>query len=533
MADNVFNIKITAVDNATKVVNKVNKTVSQVFRPWDNAKKSTQSFLTALGKNDLLARPAAGLQFLGESVGKLGATFGIAENSILASSGRIAASLGTVGGPIGAFVAAGVAAAGASAAVAVKMGDLGFNIDQVSRTLGVSKSKLQEYRGAAKLAGLETQNMDSGLASLGMTMQDALAGRNQQAQVLFTQMGLTIKRTKDGAIDTASALRDVAGVLGNVKDANMQRKIADMLGLGELLPLLRQGTGALDAFIEQARKAGVVMGDDQVDKNKKNADSWNSIKTSIDGMGVSIGNAIADFVRLDRVSQTMTGMAERMKGEKSIWSMWGHNIAEGVPTPMNVYRWITGDKSSTSTNPMASGKVTDAGGARGLRNNNPGNLRSWPGAASDGGYAVFPTASDGLKAAGKNLLAYQDKYGIDTISKIVSRWSPAGDGNNVPAYIAAMSKQTGFGADQKLNLHDPNVLAPLLSAITKQENGQNPYDADAIAKAAVAAVQEAQGKGGEPIKILVEGLPAGLTVKATRGLGQPTVGVAMAPGGGS
>ena len=110
MADSVFNIRISAVDDATKVVNKVNKAVNKIFRPYDNAKKSTKSFFDALGKNDLLSRPLSGFQKLGGAIGSIGSTFGVAESSVLASSARIAAAISSIGGPFGAMVAGGVAA---------------------------------------------------------------------------------------------------------------------------------------------------------------------------------------------------------------------------------------------------------------------------------------------------------------------------------------------------------------------------------------------------------------------------------------
>lgn len=107
-------------------------------------------------------------------------------------------------------------------------------------------------------------------------------------------------------------------------------------------------------------------------------------------------------------------------------------------------------------------------------------------------------------------------------------WAPSADGNDVPGYIASLSKQTGFGADQALNLHDPKVLAPLLSAITKRENGQNPYDAESFSKAAASAARETQGSA-PTVNLVVHNVPAGLTVKVA-GSTPNNVGLSFAPG---
>lgn len=119
----------------------------------------------------------------------------------------------------------------------------------------------------------------------------------------------------------------------------------------------------------------------------------------------------------------------------------------------------------------------------GIRNNNPGNLRSWPGAGSSGGFAQFGSADDGISAMAQNLLTYFRKYGLDTISSIIKRWAPSNE-NNTGAYVGAVSKMMGLSADQKLNLNDPAILASLMTAITTQENGKNPYDPSAFANAA-------------------------------------------------
>ncbi len=63
--------------------------------------------------------------------------------------------------------------------------------------------------------------------------------------------------------------------------------------------------------------------------------------------------------------------------------------------------------------------------ARGLRNNNPGNIEAsksnpWEGQiGSDGRFATFATPEHGIRALGKNMLSYQ-RQGYDTVSEIVN-----------------------------------------------------------------------------------------------------------------
>ncbi len=114
---------------------------------------------------------------------------------------------------------------------------------------------------------------------------------------------------------------------------------------------------------------------------------------------------------------------------------------------------------------------------RGIRNNNPGNIedgsfaRSQSGyVGSDGRFARYETPEAGAAAASNLLKSYSSK-GINTISGIVNRWAPAADNNNTGAYIAAVSRATGFAPNQPLDMNDPNVSTKVSQAIFAHENG--------------------------------------------------------------
>jgi hypothetical protein len=116
---------------------------------------------------------------------------------------------------------------------------------------------------------------------------------------------------------------------------------------------------------------------------------------------------------------------------------------------------------------------------RGLRNNNPLNIeagrftQSQPGfAGSDGRFAKFASADDGIGAASKLLDTYSNKYGLNTVQGIVGRWAPAGDGNNVSAYAASVAKDLGVDPAQPLDMSNPTVKQALIMSMGKVENGR-------------------------------------------------------------
>lgn len=131
--------------------------------------------------------------------------------------------------------------------------------------------------------------------------------------------------------------------------------------------------------------------------------------------------------------------------------------------------------------------------ARGIRNHNPGNIRKspdpWQGLAkeqTDSQFFVFQSAIYGIRALARTLITYQDKHGLSTIEGIIRRWAPDVE-NNTTAYINAVARQTGFEATQPLNLHRFEHLKPLVEAIIRHENGQQPYGETEITKALVLA----------------------------------------------
>ncbi|MFV0627299.1 MAG: structural protein [Alphaproteobacteria bacterium] len=118
---------------------------------------------------------------------------------------------------------------------------------------------------------------------------------------------------------------------------------------------------------------------------------------------------------------------------------------------------------------------------RGIRNNNPGNIRyngiAWKGLETpptDGAFCIFTHPEFGLRALAKLLRNYNRYYGIRTIKSIINRFAPDTE-NNTTAYIQSVCKATGFTDCQQLDLESEKVLLPLIKAIIKHENGQQPY----------------------------------------------------------
>lgn len=120
---------------------------------------------------------------------------------------------------------------------------------------------------------------------------------------------------------------------------------------------------------------------------------------------------------------------------------------------------------------------------RGLRNNNPGNIRvgdKWQGLASmqtDGEFCQFVDCAYGVRAMAVILRGtYYRRRHRNTVALIISSWAPPSE-NDTDAYQQAVGKVLGVGVDDIINLERDLTLCLLISAIIKHENGVQPYTA--------------------------------------------------------
>lgn len=120
---------------------------------------------------------------------------------------------------------------------------------------------------------------------------------------------------------------------------------------------------------------------------------------------------------------------------------------------------------------------------RGIRNNNPGNLRHYPNiewrgltGEDSGGFCTFESMEYGVRAAALDLIAgFKQAYrtggreGEDTVLEIIHEWAPTNE-NDTNAYVTAVCRDTGFEPTAIIPL-TPDNLKILLRAIFRHENG--------------------------------------------------------------
>lgn len=159
---------------------------------------------------------------------------------------------------------------------------------------------------------------------------------------------------------------------------------------------------------------------------------------------------------------------------------------------------------------------------RGIRNNNPGNIRvskdQWEGmTGDDGAFVTFDSPESGVRALGKNLLSY-GRQGYDSIEKIINRWAPPNE-NDTQAYIDSVVAATGIPATQSLDLSNPDTLSSLAQAISFHETGSR-YNPEVYQKGVARALNGISPKTPPVSANVFDALTEGLKSKPKVALGE-------------
>lgn len=118
---------------------------------------------------------------------------------------------------------------------------------------------------------------------------------------------------------------------------------------------------------------------------------------------------------------------------------------------------------------------------RGLRNNNPGNIRIntdvFQGEitpSKDKSFKQFRSMAYGYRAIFRILYTYKRAYKLDTIQQWISKWAPPEDNNDTVSYIGLVCRYCGMSASNVIDIANKELMCEIVAGISKQENGVEP-----------------------------------------------------------
>lgn len=190
---------------------------------------------------------------------------------------------------------AGAAVAGAGYAmfrVAKEAADLGDAAFKTSQKIGMEIEALQEVSWAAKLAGIEQAELNTGLRMLNVNMTEAARGSKEYLRH-FNKIGLSAKDLRNMSME--EVLLQAADAFSKMEDGAEKTAAAVRIfgrsGAG-MIPLLNAGRAGFEAAAEEARRLGIIIDEETAKKSEAFNDNLTRLQHAFQGIRITIGNAL-------------------------------------------------------------------------------------------------------------------------------------------------------------------------------------------------------------------------------------------------
>ncbi|EOF5041609.1 phage tail tape measure protein [Providencia rettgeri] len=535
MAGNTFDFELVADDKASGVIRQIETELSRL-RP---SVRDTKENLN-LGGNDTVSSMGAvgdklrnisdvaknGVQNIGDMIPPL-KNFGELSNKYLGLAKKI--------GGIGAIGYAGYQ-------MASQIRDEGRKATEVStsaKSMGMSVEEETRLTGTLQQRGVEEAEARQSMSGYYVELDKAVKGQNNELLASIRQIGADIYQKKDGSVDVTKTLQSLEKAIAKIPESR-NWELQSKVGLdNNLLGLMREGQ--FNARMEKSDQLGLTRQTEVVEKLSKLDTALNELSSAWEGRKTQTKDSVNGFFADDSVIEGIGGIQELMtygpdssaisrtlgiiNGDESQILRWAYN----TPEFYDQLDW--GDQAAVSlgfmtdniqkeydkwqkehTPPKKEEPVPDYGqtpdnwiqhdkfnpNTRGFRNKNPGNLRDannkigLQGQGKDT-MAVFASERDGLAAMSRQLMLDAER-GKNRIDDYIRKYAPANE-NKTQEYIDMVSKQTGYGAYESLDMHDPEVLAKLMNAMIKVENGAQPFSYDQVMEGVMDSIMDDRWKG--------------------------------------
>lgn len=543
MASNTFDFELVADDKVSNEIVNIEAQLSQL----SPILKQTREDLK-LGGDDSLT----GLENIGDKIRVItdGAKSGA--QSIgdmippLKNIGAIAGGLMKAGG-IGAFVSGGYK-------YATEAAENGTKTLTSAKNMGMSVEESTRLSGTLVQKGSGKDEARDIIESYYEKLSQANIGKDGELLASIRMIGANLEKNKDGTVNITKTLGSLENAIKNLPESR-NWELRDNLKLPpELIALLREGK--LNERMARSDKIGLTVEGEHADRMDKLNTKIKDLGAEFEGAGNKLEKGIFDFIYndsmlmklpdfgdVDKATNRIKDVEERVNdtpdnfyhGDKrkdliaralkdedykkslsfyektrliahDLTDSQYKNIEERYGKEWERQKQLTEERRNTPKinigDKIPDNFVQDESynpNRRGIRNNNPGNLVAAPNATGrDYGnnhyYAKFENPRDGIAAMSRQLMLDAER-GLNTIDAYMQKYAPVKSGNNTQGYVDRVSKGTGFGPYEKLDMWDPDVLAKIIPHMIKVENIEQPYSYEQIMEGIMDSITDDRWKG--------------------------------------
>lgn len=247
-----------------------------------------------------------------------------------------------------------LAAAGTALfAVAKSTANFGEEALKTSQRLGTTVEITTALQHAAHMADVPIGTLEKGLKTLAQAAVQASSGSGDGAK-LFTQLGLS-------ATDATGKMKPLDQLFLELQDRlNGTRSQAEFLDAGtkalgksflEMVPLVRQGSDATKAAMEDAKRLGVVLGQEDAEAASRFNDELKRLQASMQGVSLQLGRqlipALLEFMETFKTITATGGVQFFFKGLAEQAVLFGTLIKEAAANVEFLFGKFTFDQLKT------------------------------------------------------------------------------------------------------------------------------------------------------------------------------------------
>ncbi|EMD1841770.1 hypothetical protein VQV38_001760 [Raoultella planticola] len=528
--NNSFDFELVADDRASAAIDDINEAIRNLGPHLEKTRESLRlggdetaedldGVVDRLGKMSRGARD--NVQFIGDIIPPL----------------KI---VGELAGKVAGFGAAGVVGFGVQK-IADGFRDAAkgaYDLETHAQNTAMSVQEFSTLSGALRILGTDSETAAASIEGIFNAFNEAASGKNAGVMAAMAQIGAQIEKNSDGSVNLIKTLESIANIFPTLRP-DQQKSFADAVGLTpDLLTLMREGA-KYATLLAKAETFGLTV-DPEFNKEMSEANrQMNELYARVAGFKKVAGNETIKLFRHDPAVDKSLNDAQKYDGKvfyhgdrdkdirwkalrddefkSSLSASERLNFTLNRPDPevekklnarygamWQAYRLQ--DDLSAISKISGNDKVPyndghNASNTLVLRNHNPGNLRDASNTTGrNGGFSTFASDHDGLTAMARQLMLYGDR-GNNTPRGFLHTYAP-GSENNTQAYIDDVTSRTGFGAGQRLDLHNPEVLKTLMAAMIRHEQGSQPYTEEQLKNAIRTAITDDRWSGKRSPELL-------------------------------
>lgn len=537
MAGNAFDFELNADDRASAQIIFLEEKVRSLTPTLDEAREKLklggdESVTGLRGIGDLLRgvsdEAKAGVQNIGDMIPPL------------KNFGALAGKMMGVGG-IGAIITGG-------GKLITGMAEEGKNITTSAANTGMTVEESTRLSGTLQQKGVSKDDARNQMEGYYEKLSQAVIGKDDQLLASIRSIGADVVRRPNGSADVTNTLLSIEKAIKTLPE-HRNWELRDNLKLTpDMIALLREGD--LQGRLDKSDRFNLTMDGEFAEKMTEVDAQLNEASAKLSGKINQIQKSLYEFIDSPSIIPDFGDLDGAMKNiresEKRIndtednfyhgdkrqdiirWAAkdkeyrdslsWFEDLRMTALDPddkmySDIYnKWSdkweeqreraeSGKRKQTLNSKVPDNWIQDDNynpKVRGFRNKNPGNLRDannkigLQGPEGDK-MAVFASERDGLAAMSRQLML-DAEGGKNRINDYIRKYAPASE-NKTEEYIRLVSGWTGYGSHESLDMHNPDVLSNLMSAMIKVENMRQPFSHDQVMEGVMDSIMDDRWKG--------------------------------------